>query len=336
MTEVVVITGASAGVGRAVVREFARDGAAIGLLARGREGLEGARREVEAAGGRALAVPTDVADAQQVEAAAARVESDFGSIGVWVNDAMTTVYSPFTDMTAAEFRRVTEVTYLGAVYGTMAALRRMVPRDRGVVVQVGSALGYRAIPLQSAYCGAKHALRGFSDGVRSELIHDGSQVRISMVQLAAFNTPQFDWGRNRLPERPRPVPPIFQPEIAARAVHRMAHRPRREVWVGGPALQIILASRLAQSWLGRKLAYQAWDGQFSGEPAEPRPDNLHDPVTGDYGAHGRFDARARRRSLQTWASLHRGPLATGGLLLGAAAVAAGAALRRRGPALPRP
>lgn len=330
MAQVVVITGASAGVGRAVVREFAREGACIGLLARGRDGLEGARREVEAGGGRALAIPTDVADAGQVEAAATRTESAFGPIDVWINSAMVTVYSPFTAMTAREFRRVTEVTYLGAVHGTMAALRRMVPRDRGVVVQIGSALGYRAIPLQSAYCGAKHALRGFSDGVRSELIHDGSQVRITTVQLAAFNTPQFDWGRNRLSQEPQPVPPIFQPEVAARAVHRMAHHPQRELWVGGPAVQIILASRLAQTWMGRKLAHQAWEGQFSGQPAEERRDNLHEPVGGDRGAHGRFDARAHARSPQAWMALHRGRVAAAaGLVLGAAALVARASTRGR-------
>src|SRR5579872_323908 len=215
--EVVVVTGASAGVGRATVRAFARRGAHIGLLARGRAGLEGARREVEALGGRALVLPIDVSDAEAVEAAAEAVESKFGPIDIWVNDAMCSVFSPVREMTAEEFRRVTEVTYLGFVYGTLAALRRMLPRDRGIIVQVGSALAYRGIPLQSAYCAAKHAIQGFTESLRCELIHDGSGVRVTMVQMPALNTPQFDWVKSRLPRRPQPVPPIFQPEVAAEA-----------------------------------------------------------------------------------------------------------------------
>src|SRR5438067_3630877 len=224
--ETVVVTGASAGLGRATVRAFARQGARIGLLARGRAGLEGARRDVEALGGEALVLPTDVADPDQVERAAAAVESEFGPIDVWVNDAMCSVFSPAKEMTPADYKRVTEVTYLGFVYGTLAALKRMLPRDRGVIVQVGSALAYRGIPLQSAYCGAKHAIQGFTESVRCELIHDGSRVRVTMVQLPAVNTPQFGWVKSRLPRKPRPVPPVYQPEVAAEAVVWAAHHDR--------------------------------------------------------------------------------------------------------------
>src|SRR5579863_1959983 len=224
--EVVVITGASAGVGRATVREFAKHGAWIGLIARGRDGLEGARREVEAEGGKALVLPTDVADAEQVEKAAARVEDKLGPIDIWVNDAMASVFSPIKEMTAEEFRRVTEVTYLGFVYGTLSALKRMLPRDRGTIVHVGSALAYRSIPLQSAYCAAKHAILGFHTALRTELMHDGSNVHTTMVQLPALNTPQFGWSKSRLPRKSQPVPPIYQPEVAARIIYHAAHHPR--------------------------------------------------------------------------------------------------------------
>src|SRR6185437_2026342 len=235
--EVVVITGASAGVGRAAAVAFAERGAHIGLIARGGsgiDGLEGAKRDVEAAGGKAIILPTDVADASQVEAAATKVEEAFGPIDVWVNVAMVSVFSPFKEMTAEEFKRTTDVTYLGQVYGTMAALRRMLPRDRGSVVLVGSALAYRSIPLQSAYCGAKSGIRGFIDSVRCEMIHDGSKIRICMVQMPALNTPQFSWVKSRLPDNPQPVPPIFQPEVAAEAIYFAAHHNRREMYVGFP------------------------------------------------------------------------------------------------------
>ncbi len=250
MPEVVAITGASAGVGRATVREFAKrsPGARIGLLARNGDGLEGAKREVEAAGGEALAIPTDVADAGRVEEAARRIEEELGEIDVWVNDAMATVFSPFKEVSPEEYRRATEVTYLGYVYGTMAALKRMLPRDRGTIVQVGSALSYRGIPLQAAYCGAKFAIRGFTDSVRTELMHEGSNVHLTMVQLPALNTPQLDVGRTHLPRHPQPVPPIFQPEVAADAIYWAAHHKRREVYVGTPTVATILGNKAAP-WL---------------------------------------------------------------------------------------
>src|SRR5881227_4461539 len=242
--EVVVVTGASAGVGRAIARAFVRRGAHLGLVARGHAGLEGARRDVEELGGKALVLPTDVADADQVEAAAARVEEIFGPIAIWVNDAMTTVFSTANEMTPEEYRRVTEVSYLGTVYGTLAALRRMLPRDRGRIIQIGSALAYRGIPLQSAYCGAKHAIQGFTESVRSELLHDKSNVHITMVQLPAVNTPQFDWVLSRLPHRAQPVPPIYQPEVAARAiVYAGDHPQRREYWVGAPTVATLIGDK---------------------------------------------------------------------------------------------
>jgi NAD(P)-dependent dehydrogenase (short-subunit alcohol dehydrogenase family) len=315
--EVVVITGASAGVGRATVRRFARDGAHIGLLARGVDGLEGARREVEAMGARALVLPTDVADAEQVEAAARRVEAEFGPVDVWINNAMASVFSPVKEMTPAEFKRVTEVTYLGAVYGTLAALRRMLPRDRGVIVQVGSALAYRGIPLQAAYCGAKHALQGFVDSLRSELLHDRSNVHVTMVQLPALNTPQFDWVKSRLPGRAQPVPPIYQPEIAAEAIHYAARSRRREMYVGWPTIKAIVGNKIAPGFADWYLAQSGYEAQQTSEPEDPaRPHNLWQPVTGDHGAHGRFDHRASRFSPQVWASTHREALALAGAALG--------------------
>ena len=320
--EVVVVTGASAGVGRAIVRAFAKRGAHIGLLARGEEGLEGARREVEALGGRAIVLPTDVADPAQVEAAAEAVERELGPIDVWVNDAMVSVFSPVKEMSCEEFRRVTEVTYLGYVYGTLAALKRMLARDRGAIVQVGSALAYRSIPLQSAYCAAKHAIKGFTESLWCELIHDRSHVHVAMVQMPALNTPQFDWTRSRLPRRAQPVPPIFQPEVAAEAVVFAAHHRRRELFVGAPTVAAILGNRIAPRLLDHYLAYIGYSAQQTDEP-EPasRPDNLWSPVAGDHGAHGRFDERARGSSPQLWLDTHRG-------LIGAAAIAclAGAAL----------
>src|ERR671938_474508 len=259
--EVVVITGASAGVGRATAIAFARRGAHIGLLARGHDGLEGARRDVEAAGGRALVLPTDVADPTQVEAAATQVEETFGPIDIWVNDAMASVFSPIKEMEPEEFRRVTEVTYLGYVYGTLAALKRMLPRDRGVIVQVGSALAYRGIPLQAAYCAAKHAIQGFVDSLRSELIHDGSNVRVTMVQLPAMNTPQFSWVKSRLPREPQPVPPIYQPEVGARAVYWAAHNERRELYVGWPTVKDIVGNQLEPAFADWYLAQTGYDAQ---------------------------------------------------------------------------
>lgn len=308
--ETVVITGASAGVGRAAVRAFAERGARIGLLARGRDGLEGARREVEAAGGQALVLPTDVSDPAQVEAAAAQVEATFGPIDIWVNNAMVSVFSPFKEMTPDEFRRVTEVTYLGVVYGTMAALKRMLTRDRGTIVQVGSALAARSIPLQSAYCGAKHGIAGFTDSVRSELIHDRSKVHLTMVQMPALNTPQFSWVRSRLPRKPQPVPPIFQPEIAAEAIYYAAHHRRRTIEVGAPTVLAMQANKIAPGLIDEYLGWTNYDAQQTDQLADPdRRDNLFEPLPGDHGAHGSFDGRARDFSPQLWANLNRGWLA---------------------------
>jgi len=305
MSQVVVITGATAGVGRAVARLYGRRGDRVGLLARGQEALDGTAGEIEAAGGTALPMSTDVADASQVDAAAAAVEDRLGPIDVWINNAMTSVFAPFTEIGADEFKRVTEVTYLGFVNGTRAALRHMVPRDRGVIVQVGSALAYRGIPLQSAYCGAKHAIEGFTESVRCELLHDGSAVRIGMVQLPAMNTPQFDWVVSRLPNRPQPVPPIFQPEVAARAVVRMADDPRRQMWVTFSTVRAIVANRIAPGALDLYLGRTGYDAQQTGEPAGDRPSNLWEPVPGDHGAHGSFDERAHARSWVAEISRHR-------------------------------
>ena len=304
--EVVVITGASAGVGRATVREFAKRGAHLGLLARGLDGLEAARREVEELGGKAVIAQTDVSDPAQIEAAAGKVEEAFGPIDIWINDAMTSVFAPFKEMTPEEFRRVTEVTYLGAVYGTMTALKRMLRRDRGCIVQVGSALAYRSIPLQSAYCGAKHAMRGFTDSIRSELIHDRSNVHITMVQLPAVNTPQFDWVKNKLPHRAQPVGPVYQPEVIAEAIYWAAHHRRREVFVGIPASKAILGNKIIPGPLDHYLADAAYAGQQTDEPRDPNQRfNLWEPVGGDHGAHGRFDNQARTWSPQFWATKHR-------------------------------
>jgi NAD(P)-dependent dehydrogenase (short-subunit alcohol dehydrogenase family) len=322
--EVVVVTGASAGVGRAVIRRFAREGAHIALLARGVDGLEGARREVEEAGGKALVLPTDVARWDEVERAAAQTEEAFGPIDIWINNAMTSVFSPVREMHAYEYRRVMEVTYLGTVHGTLAALHRMLPRDRGSIVQVGSALAYRGIPLQSAYCAAKHATQGFMDSLYSELIHDGSHVRVCMVHLPAMNTPQFDWVRSRLPRKAQPVPPIFQPEVAADGIFWAAHNDRRELWVGGPTVQAIVANRIAPGVLDHVLARNGYDAQQTNEPEDPRrPDNLWRPVAGDHGAHGRFSDRAADHSAQLWAATHRSGIALGvlvGIGVGLAAI----------------
>jgi NADP-dependent 3-hydroxy acid dehydrogenase YdfG len=324
---VVVITGASAGVGRATARRFAERGVAIALLARGKERLEATAREVEQAGGQALVVPLDVADADAVEAAAGRVEEELGPIDIWVNNAMVTVYAPIAQLNPDEFRRVTEVTYLGSVWGTMAALRRMRPRDSGTIVQVGSALAYRGIPLQAGYSGAKHALQGFLDSLRTELMHEGSRIRVTTVLLPALNTPQFSWGRTKMPREPQPVPPIFQPEVAAEAVVWAAHNPRRELYVGWPTVKTIVGDKIAPGLLDRYLARTGFDSQQVDEPVEPgRPDNLFDPVPGDFAAHGRFDREAKARSLQLWASLNRRWLGAGAVT--ALAGVALASLRR--------
>lgn len=321
MGDVVVITGAGAGIGRAAARRFAQDGARIGLLARGRPGLEAAAREVEQAGGEALVLPTDVADPAAVDAAASAVEDAFGPIDVWVNDAMVTIYAEFMDIEPDEFKQATEVCYLGTVWGTKAALERMLPRDRGVIVQVCSALAYRGIPLQAPYCGAKHAVKGFTESVLTELMHNGSNVRISMVQLPGLNTPQFTWGRTKLPKQTQPVPPIYQPEVAADAIHFCAHHKRREIYVGGPTVKTILGEKVAPWFLDWYLARTGYDGQQTDEPLDPKGhDNLFSPVEEDRGAHGPFDERARTRSLQLWLAKNRGLVALAGA--GAAAVTA--------------
>jgi short-subunit dehydrogenase len=312
---VVVVTGASAGVGRATVRAFAARGASVGLLARGRQGLEAAAKEVEAAGVRALPLSVDVADADAVEAAAARMEEDLGPIDVWVNNAMTSVFSPVSDTPALEIRRVTDVTYLGAVHGTLSALRRMRSRDRGVIVQVGSALSFRGIPLQAAYSAAKHAVTGFTDSVRTELLHDGSAVRLTEVHLPALNTPQFGWVRSRLPRKAQPVPPIYQPEIAADAIVWATMHRRRHVHVAGPTVATIWASRFFPSLVDRYLGRTGFDAQQTDEPEDPgRPDNLERPVEGDRGAHGDFDARAKQRSLHLWLTTRRASVGAVALL----------------------
>lgn len=304
--KVVVITGASAGVGRATALAFARAGARVALLARGEEGLRSAQREAELSGGRALAIAVDVADAQALDAAAERVENELGPMDIWVNNAMVTIFAPVSQITPAEFRRVTEVTYLGGVYGTMAALKRMRPRDRGVIVQVSSALASRSIPLQSAYCGAKHALVGFVDALRSELIHDGSKIRITSVQMPALNTPQFGWARNKLRKRPQPVPPIFQPEVAADAILFAAAHRRRNLPVGAPTWGAQWGQKFFPGLLDRYLGHTAYRGQQTKQP-DPgnRPDNLFEPVAGDPGTHGEFGRRATATSPALWVEKNR-------------------------------
>ena len=321
--EVVVVTGASAGVGRATAREFGKHGAAVGLIARNRERLETAKSEIEEAGGRALVLPLDVSDATAIETAAARVEEEFGPIDVWVNNAMTSVFSPIDQMTAEEFKRVTEVTYLGYVYGTLSALQRMRPRNRGTIIQVGSALAYRSIPLQSAYCAAKHAIAGFTDSLRCELVHHGSRVHVTMVQMPALNTPQFGWVKSRLPHKAQPVPPIFQPEVAARAIYFAAHTRRREVWVGGSTVAAIVGQKLFPGLLDVYLGKTGYAAQQHDGPEDPnRPNNLWESVPGDYAAHGSFDNRASDSSAELWMDTHRWSL-----VLGTAAFLFGAAYK---------
>ena len=288
------------------MREFAKRKAHIGLVARGAEGLEAARREVEQAGGKAIVLPTDVADAEAVEEAAAAVERQLGPIDVWVNDAMVSVFSPFQEMTADEFRRVTEVTYLGFVYGTMAALKSMLPRDRGTIVQVGSALAYRGIPLQSAYCGAKHGIMGFTESLRCELMHDKSNVWITMVQMPALNTTQFGWVKSRLPRKPQPVPPIYEPEVAAEAIYFAAHSRRRQIFVGASTVVAIEGNKVLPGTGDKYLGATGYNSQMTRQPADPdQPNNLWNPLPGDHGAHGTFSKRAHKRSLQLWATMHR-------------------------------
>jgi NADP-dependent 3-hydroxy acid dehydrogenase YdfG len=316
--QVVVVTGASSGVGRAIARAFGARGAKVGLVARTREGLERCAEEIRSSGGEALVLPLDVADAGAVERAADEVVARWGRIDTWVNDAMVSVFSPVKEMRAGEYRRVTEVNYLGYVHGTLAALKHMLPRDEGHVIQVGSALVYRSIPLQSAYCASKAAVRGFTDSLRCELHHDRSRVKLSMLQLPAVNTPQFDVVRSRLPNHPQPVPPIYQPEVIARAALFVAEHPRRELWIGWSAVKAIIGQRLIPGLLDRYLGRMGYAAQQTGEPADPdRPDNVDRPIPGDRGAHGDFDARARRRSGELWLARHRA--ATAGV---AAAVAA--------------
>jgi NAD(P)-dependent dehydrogenase (short-subunit alcohol dehydrogenase family) len=327
---VVVVTGASAGIGRAVARAFGERGDKVALLARGEDGLSAAAAEVDAAGGRGLAVPVDMADHAAVADAAAKVEAEFGAIDVWVNVAFSSVFAPFTSISPEEFARITEVSYLGYVYGTRAALERMIPRDHGVVVQVGSALAYRGIPLQSAYCGAKHAIQGFTESVRCELLHDRSKVAITMVQMPAVNTPQFDWVISRLPRRAQPVPPIYQPEVAARAVVYAADHPRRrEYWVGASTAATLIANAVAPGLLDRYLAKTGFRSQQTEQRQDDTSGNLWQPADQapgtDQGAHGRFDRRSHPRSAQLWASQHHGALAAGAATLTAAV----AALRRR-------
>jgi NAD(P)-dependent dehydrogenase (short-subunit alcohol dehydrogenase family) len=310
--EVVVITGASAGIGRATAQRFARDGARIGLLARGKEGLEGARRDVEILGGEALPIQTDVSSSEEVEAAASMVEERFGPIDIWINNAMVSVFSPVKEMQPEEYRRVTEVTYLGYVYGTLSALKRMSSRDHGTIVQVGSALAFRGIPLQSAYCGAKHAVQGFTESVRSELLHDHSHVWVTMVHLPASNTPQFNWVKTRLPRKPQPYPPVFQPEVPAEAIYYAAHHRRREMFVGWPTLKTVIGNRLLPGYVDRVLANTGYDGQQYDGLVEPgRQDNLWQPVPDDFGAHGDFDESAKSFSLLVWADMHQKLIAMG-------------------------
>ncbi|HTZ74876.1 MAG TPA: SDR family oxidoreductase [Candidatus Aquilonibacter sp.] len=322
--ETVVVTGSSAGLGRAIAREFAKRGARIALLARGREGLEAAKREMEEAGGKAVIFATDVADAEAVEKAATETERAFGTIDIWINNAMVSVFSPVKEMKPEEYKRVTEVTYLGVVNGTLAALRRMLPHDRGKIVQIGSALAYRSIPLQSAYCAAKHAILGFTDSLRCELIHDRSKISISVVNMPALNTPQFAWVKSRLKNKAQPLPPIFEPEVGARAVYWAAHHDRAEVYVGGSTVEAIVGNKVAPRLLDQYLGRTGYSAQQTSELEDPdRRNNLWEPVDAneDFGSHGTFDNKARPFSFQVWADLRRSWLALG---VGASAAALGA------------
>lgn len=319
MPKIVVITGAGAGVGRATMAEFAKNGCDVALLSRDPERLEAAATEARAFGVRALPIPTDVADAAAVEGAADRVEKELGPIDVWVNVAMATVFAPVSRLTPEEVARGTAVTYLGQVHGMMAALKRMRGRNDGSIVNVGSALGYRSVPLQSVYCGAKFAIRGFTDALRSEIIHDKLNISLSMVDLPAVNTPQFDWALNKMGKRPQPVPPIFQPEIPARAIYFAAFHPRRQSWIGFPTVKAIWANRIAPGLIDWYLAKFGYSGQLTEEPTPANaPSNLFEPVPGPYNAHGRFDSRARSHSWEVFTSRHRNAMWT---IIGLGAVA---------------
>lgn len=320
--EVVVITGATAGVGRATVQAFARRGAHIGLIARGENGLEATRKEAEALGGKALKLPLDVADAQKMDEAAEQVENEFGPIDIWINNAMTSVFAEFKDITPDEYRRVTEVVYHGQVWGTMAALKRMLPRDKGSIVFVGSALAYRGIPLQSAYCGAKHAVQGMFDSLRAELLHNDSNIRITMVQLPAVNTPQFNWVRSKLPNKAQPVPPIYQPEVVADAIVWAAYNERREMYVGMPSVKAIIGNKIVPGLADRYLAETGYKSQQRNIPEDPnRPDNLFGSVDTNPGAHGIFDEKARATIPQLWISKNRNWLGIAGTGLAGIALA---------------
>lgn len=328
MAKIVVVTGARAGVGRAAAIEFARNGCDVALLAREREGLERAAEQLRSFGVRALPIPTDVADAAAVDAAASRVEQELGPIDVWVNVALATVFAPLHEITPEEYERATKVTYLGQVHGTMSALRRMRARDRGTIVNVGSALAYRSVPLQSAYCGAKAAIRGFTDSLRSELLHDKKDIQLTLVDLPAVNTPQFDWALNKMGRKARPVAPVFQPEVPARAIYFAAFNKRREIWVGFPTVMAIVGNQVAPGLLDHYLASAGYKGQLTSEPhSDDAPNNLFEPVAGDYGAHGRFDKQSRSMSWEFFTDRHRDAIMAGVLAL--AIVGAGALLGQR-------
>ena len=319
-----MVTGATSGIGRAIARRFAQDGASIALISRGREALDHTKAEIERAGGRALVLPTDLADWDGVKSAAAAVEEAFGPIDIWINNAMATIFAPFKDVEPDEFKRSTEVTYLGTVWGTKAALEKMLPRDRGTIVIVGSALAYRGIPLQSAYCGAKHGVKGFFESLRTELRHDKSNVHVTMVQLPGVNTPQFEHGRSKMPMVPQPMPPYYEPEVCADAVHWAAHNKRRELYVGAPTVKTIVGNKVAPWLVERVLAKQGISGQQSDKPADPnRPDNLFTPPPGDPGAHGPYDKKARTSSIQTQLAKRRGLLAAGAVAILTGSLAAG-------------
>ena len=327
MRERVVITGASAGLGRAIAREFGKRRARVALLARGKAGLDAAARDVKSYGGTALVLPTDVADPQAVEAAAAVAAGEFGGIDVWINNAMVSVFSPVKDMKPEEYKRVTDVTYLGVVHGTLAALKRMLSLNRGKIVQVGSALAYRSIPLQSAYCAAKHAIVGFTDSLRCELIHDKSSVQLSIVHMPALNTPQFSWVKSRLRNKAQPVPPIFEPEVGAKAVFWAAHHDRAEVYVGHSTVEAIVGNKIAPRLLDQYLGRTGYRSQQTSEPEDPqRPDNLWGSLDSeeDHGAHGSFDGKSSDFSVQLWADLNRRWLGVG---IGASALAVGLLMR---------
>jgi short-subunit dehydrogenase len=306
---VVVITGASGGVGRATARLFGGLGAKLALIARGQDGLEAAKSEVESAGGKAITIPADVSHFDEVEAAAEIAERDLGPVNLWINNAMVSMYSPFMQMTPEEFRHIVEVTFLGVVHGTRCALKRMIPRDRGTIIQVGSALAFRSIPLQSAYCASKHAIQGFTESVRSELMHQKSKVRVSVVNMPALNTTQFEWTKNKMKNKARPAGTIFQPEVAADAIHFTAEHNRREVMVGYTTVEATLGEKIAPGLLDHYLADAAWQGALLDEPVDPQqPNNFWEPVPGDHGAHGPFDRMSYRFSPQLWATKHRGML----------------------------